>query len=145
MKAILIGALLSLSLTAFANLDELLGTYKPTSGEGEATVTKVLVSEATLFEPAKYEYRVDLWKSHHSLSNSTALEIGEDGKSLVSSGGNECDDPGCFYFDNIEIVIKRPTPRSRPQIKVEYEGHHNDDGDSGYYDFTGSATFTKTR
>ena len=143
MKSSVVLVLLSLSLSAFAGLDELLGDYKPTSGTGEATVTKELVREADLFNPAQYEYRVSLWKDHHSLGQDTALEISPDGKSLEASGGNECDDPGCYYFDMLDIKTSKPTPRSKPVIEVEYEGNHFSDGDSGDYDFSGTAKFIK--
>ena len=143
MKSVIAAFLCAYSLQALANVDTLLGTYRPKRGEGEATITKVQVTEATLFEPAKFEYRLELNHDKHDLYLNTALVVSADGKSLSGSDSNECDDPGCYYIDSADITVTQKSPRAKPVIKVEYSGNHYDDGDVGAFDFTGTVEFRK--
>lgn len=136
--------ILSLSFSAFSSVDQFLGSYKATKGIGSATISKKLVREATLFEPAKYEYLIEVEHDKHELYTSVALDIIENGNSLSAWTREDCDDPGCYYLDNIEILVNKPTPRSKARVTIEYSGNHFDDGDVGDYEFDNKIIFIKT-
>ena len=135
-----------MSGTLFASVDDLLGSYVAkgdTEGAEVAKITKVLVAQATLFEPAKYEYRLNLeGKLDGIYFEDEELTVGEDGKSLVIDTDMECDDPGCNYFDNITVTIKK-SRRGFPYIVVEYEGWHLEGDEDGEYELSGSEVFYK--
>jgi hypothetical protein len=143
MKSFIALAILALTLPALANVDKFLGTYKTRNGKGEAEITKVLVEEADLFNPAKYEYRLTIEGPKELNLWEEPLEIGAGGKTLVFDGRNECDDPGCNYLESVVIEVSQKTPSAKPTIAAEYEGHHYADGDTEGYDFSGKALFTK--
>lgn len=142
MKMFLTAFLMILSFSLFANVDELVGSYASKDRDGSATITKYLVTPANLFEPAVYGYRLEMERSKHSLYAEMDLEVSRDGKSLSASQERECDDPGCYYFNSIDVSVSKPA-RGKAQINVEYDGFHYADGDEDEFYFNGKAVFIK--
>lgn len=120
---VLISALFSLSV--FANVDLLVGTYK---GAGAiAKVTKTLVAPATLFDPAQYEYSVLIESSKFQLEIESVLQVEAGGKSLYLATEQECDDPGCTYYTDITVSVIKTS--GKPVMEFYVHGYtYGEDG-----------------
>lgn len=124
MKKILFLFFMFTSVFAFANLNSFVGNYSSRIGNGEATVSKVLVTPANLFEPAIYEYVLHLSNDRDGLYlKSETLVPSKNGKILSLSTFSECDDPGCTYFDSIDVILS--TIAGKAFLEVEYHGYQD--------------------
>ncbi len=142
MKLLLCSALLLSSLSVFASpLDELLGTYKAKDGDGKAIISKTLITERTLFEPAVYEYDIQIERKKDDIERSVILEAGADGKSLSGSDRDDCDNPDCHAFDSFDVEVKKVGRGA--QVSIQYEGYDTEDGSDEVNEFSGKATFIK--
>ena len=146
MKNLFICIVFLTAMNTFASVEDLLGSYVAkgkTEGPIVATITKVLVTQPTLFEPAKYEYRLDLEGEQDGVYfDQEAMQVSEDGTELSIDTDLECDDPGCTYFETLTVVAKK-SRRGFPYIQVEYEGWHLEDADEGEYELSGTEVFFK--
>lgn len=131
MKKILFLLLLTLSFTALSSgLDGLVGKYTSYKYKhAEVVISKVLTAQATLFEPAKYEYQIridsgyiaDLPTIGGEYDYDKAMKISSDGSSLYLDTKEECDDPDCYYFDEINISVNY-SRKGQPYLKVSSYG-----------------------
>lgn len=124
MKKSLMILLFLITTTAFASLDAIVGKYELKGGHeyAYAEVKKELVAQPTLFEPAKYEYKITLDGTRDGLYlDEKELKITDDGKSFYLDTDNECDDPDCPYYETIEVKVKM-SRRGNPYITVYYYG-----------------------
>ncbi len=142
MKMMISGILLlaSFSLLA-APVDSLLGVYKAKDRDGTATVTKTLVTDRTLFEPAVYSYQVDIIRKKDDIDRSVELELSADGKTLSGSNSDDCDNPDCHAFNSFEVEVKKVGTGA--QLNIEYDGYNTSDDSDEYEEFSGSAQFIK--
>lgn len=111
--------------------DDLVGTYvSPKANKSEARIEKVLVKQATLFEPAVYEYHMQILKNSYvedlpniekQWGDYVVLKVSEDGKSLTGRFDDECDDPDCYYFEEVEVSILF-SKKDLPYVKVKSYG-----------------------
>lgn len=143
MKLISAALALSLSFGALANVDALVGKYKAKTGKGEATITKVIVEEATLFTPAKFDYVLRAQADKDNLWVQESLSVSRDGKSLMASwSGGDCDNPDCHELTDLEITVKK-TSGTGAQISIDYVGFDREDGSDEETEFSGTALFIK--
>lgn len=142
MKFLLVISSLFLSLSAFsqpagngetgpgnssvsAHVDILVGTYKAVGAE--AVITKRLISPATLFDAAKYQYFVELETDKYQFAVESRLSLSADGKSLSTDTDSECDDPGCTYYTDIRISVTKKS--GKPVMEVYVAGFtYDEDG-----------------
>jgi hypothetical protein len=142
MKLSFISLIVLFSFSAFAShLDGLLGIYKATDRDGTAVVSKELVRDATLFDPAVYEYKVEVFRKKHDIDRTVFLEITADGKSLVGENSDDCDNNDCHAFNTFEVEVKKI--RRGAQVLIHYDGYNTEDGVDEVEEFYGSATFMK--
>ncbi len=133
---------LSLSFSALANVDALVGKYRSKTGKGEAEVTKEIVEEATLFSPAKYRFVLSAEAEKDDLWVEQVLEVSRDGKSLVGSwSGGDCDNPDCHELTELETTVKKVG--SSVQMTIDYMGFNRHDGSDEETEFSGRAVFIK--
>jgi hypothetical protein len=125
MKLLSLITVLALSLTTTAqNLDEYIGTYRGGNKNGTAVISKVLVKDATLFEPAVFKYIMSMDYDSSLVGGQPSLEdqelkIHAPSQTLFYSGDQECDDPGCYYFDYVDVNVGK-TKRGQPMIELSY-------------------------
>jgi hypothetical protein len=135
MKNLIVLILALFSLSAFANVDTLVGNYKSTTAE--AKISKKLVSPATLFDPAVYEYYVQLESSKFGVYVVAKLTVDAAKKSLSAYTDDECDDPGCTFFTDIKIDVSNKA--GKPSMEVYVLGYQ--DGEDGREDKEIEGTF----
>jgi hypothetical protein len=124
MRVILFLSLALTSMSAFANLNLFAGKYTSKVGNGEATVSKVLVTPANLFEPAVYKFVLDISNEKDGIFlEDETLAVSKDGKSLALNTESECDDPGCTYFDQIDVELS--VKSGKPSLQVYYHGYQD--------------------
>ncbi len=142
MKTLISGMLLlaSFSLLA-APIDALLGTYKAKDRDGNAVVTRTLVTERTLFEPETYAYQVEIFRQKDEIERTVDLEISRDGKTLIGSDRDDCDNPDCHAFNSFDVEVKKVGAGA--QVSIEYDGYNTSDGSDEVEEFSGSALFIK--
>lgn len=141
MKVLLCSLLLLSSFSALASLDELLGVYKAKDGDGKAVISKTLIQERTLFEPAVYEYDVQIERKKDDIERNVILETSADGKSLSGSDRDDCDNPDCHAFNTFDVEVKKVGRKA--QITIQYEGYNTEDGSDEVEEFSGEAIFIK--
>ncbi len=141
MKNLIAAALIVSSFSAFAGVEELLGTYKAKDRDGTAVITRTLVQDRTLFEPAVYEYQAEIVRNKHDIERTIILEIGADKNSLSGSERDDCDNPDCHAFDNFDVEVKKIGRGA--QLTLTYDGHNTSDENDDVETFEGKATFLK--
>lgn len=73
----------------------------------------------------------------------SVVNLSPNAQSLVGTGDQECDDPGCCYITEIEVEVKMSSQFKKPIVEVGYDGScHNEDDDT-YYDISGMLQFLK--
>jgi hypothetical protein len=141
MKKIISISLLLMSFTAMANLEALLGTYKAKDGDGQAVVTRTIVTERTLFEPETYHYEVEIEREKDNVYRSLILKPNASNTTLVGRTSDDCDNPDCHAFDTLDVEIKKV--KGTAQLKLTYEGYITTDEDDTVEGFEGEALFIK--
>lgn len=143
MRLILFLTIALTSMSAFANLNLFVGNYTSRIGNGEATVSKVLVTPANLFEPAVYKYVLDLSNDKDGLYlESETLVASTDGKSITLNTEYDCDDPGCTYFNQIDVVLS--VVGGKPSLEVYYDGYQDmEEENDQYREFSEEIKYTK--
>lgn len=134
------------SLSSFASIDDLVGEYTDgATKESTLVISKILVAQPTLFEPAKYEYLLSLDAGSYSNKlpylDEVVLNISEDGESLVKNFDQECDDADCLYFLEIDITAS-VSDSGKANVKIVYDGLQLE-GEGEEFGFEGEAFFTK--
>lgn len=126
MKLIAALSIMLFQISAFAqnqNLDALVGKYLGTNKNGDVTIEKVLVKEADLFEPAQFIYTISMDYSSSKgpgvYLDNEEMTIDEKNQTLIYRGERECDDPGCWYIDQIEVSLKK-TKDGNPYVELYY-------------------------
>lgn len=142
MKSILCGLMLLASFSALAGpLDSLLGVYKAKDRDGTAVITRILIKEATLFEPAVYNYQVEVLRNKHDIDRIVDLRPSTDGKSLSAGESDDCDNPDCHAFTSFDVEVRKLGQEAR--VTIVYEGYDTEDGSDKVKEFAGAATFLK--
>lgn len=146
MKKLIVLGVLSLSLVAFAGVDNLIGKYRMVGGKGTAEVVKELVVEADLFNPAQYEYRLNVESEKDDVYFERTLTIARGGNALeLSWSGGDCDNPDCHELTDLEATVTKDGARGA-RIDLSYTGFDRYDGDpdrEGDFEFSGEMTFKK--
>lgn len=141
MKKLLIGIFALGTLSAFAqNNSQFEGEYKLIG----AKQFRDGVADFSL--KAKGTARIDKDASSYFASLETnvlcidGVELTKETNSLKGTGETECDDPGCCYFTEINVAVKKA------KMKVDYIGYcHNEEAEEeySYEEVNGTLKFSK--
>ena len=141
MKKLLIGIFALGTLSAFAqNNSQFEGEYKLTGAKQlrDGVADHSFKAEGTA--------RIDKDASSYFASLETnvlwidGIELNEESHSLKGVGETECDDPGCCYFTEINIAVKKT------KMNVDYHGYcHNEESEEeySYEEVNGTLKFSK--
>ena len=137
---------LAMSFSALANVDLLVGKYQGKTAEDVASIKKVLVRQATLFDPAVYQYELNVENEELQFAlEDEVLVVSKDGKSLSLNTDQECDDPGCRYFTSIDISVSKKGSAA-PVMDLSVDGFdYAEDSDSDETPFYKALKYKKVK
>jgi hypothetical protein len=141
-----------LSLPALASKfspEEILGTYQSTDRKAQVKIYKKMLTNATLFEPAKFQYLVDvsfdggscllMYGGEERQLEITQLPLDYNGtwkpvEYLMTGYAGRSDYNGSVYLEDMNFVAKKETQRNRSStisFTLEFSIGHNPDYSDG--------------